>query len=114
MNISIRAMHMDRTPQLDTYIEKKVQILEKYVKDVKQITVELIGDVHHKKGDVIQVEMTLRLLEVGSPLLRAEETASDIHEAIDTVVATMKKNIATYKGKKSTVKKDLVRTVRGK
>jgi ribosomal subunit interface protein len=113
MNISIRAVHMDRTPQLDAYIEKKVHALEKYVQGSKQMSVELLGDVHHRKG-VIRVEMTLRLLRAESPLIRVEETASDVHEAIDMATATMKKNIIAYKEKKSMVKKDLVRTVRGK
>lgn len=114
MNISIRAVRMNRTPQLDEIIEKKVQTLEKYLKDIKDVAVEIIGDTHHKKGDVVRVEMMLHLLTAGSTPLRVEEVASDVHEAVDMAVATMKKNIATYKGKKSLLKKDLVRTIRGK
>ncbi|MBI2644659.1 ribosome-associated translation inhibitor RaiA [Candidatus Uhrbacteria bacterium] len=114
MNISLRAVHMDRTPQLDMYIEKKIQLLGRYAENIKQVSVELLGDMHHRKGGVIRVEMILRLVQAGSQPLRVEETASDIHEAIDMAVATMKKNIIAYKEKKIAVKKDIVRTVRGK
>lgn len=114
MNISIRVVRMNRTPQLDEIIEKKIQTLEKYLKDIKDVAVEIIGDAHHKKGSVVRVELMLHLLKAGSAPLRVEEVASDIHEALDIAVATMKKNIAAYKGKRSLLKKDLVRTVRGK
>ncbi len=114
MNISIRAVHVDRTPQLDATIEKKVQVLEKYIRDIKNISVEIIRDAHHQKGDVVRVEMMLHLSTAGSTPLRVEAVASDVHEAIDMAVATMKKNITTYKGKKLVLKKDLVRTIRGK
>lgn len=114
MNISIRVVRINRTPQLDEIIEKKIQTLDRYLKDIKDIAVEIIGDAHHKKGGVVRVEIMLHLLKAGSTPLRVEEVASDIHEALDIAVATMKKNIATYKGKKSLLKKDLVRTVQGK
>lgn len=114
MNISIRAVHVNRTAQLDATIEKKVGVFEKYIQDIKNVSVEIIGDAHHKKGSVVRVEIMMHLLTAGSSPLRVEEVASDIHEALDAAVATMKKNITAYKGKKSVLKKDIVRTVRGK
>ena len=114
MNISLRAVRINRTPEFDAAIEKKVQTLQRYSEYIKDIVVQISGDAHHKKGDVVRVEMMLYLVQAGSKPLRVEEVASDVHEALDRALATMKKNITALKGKKSLLKKNLVRAIRGK
>ena len=112
MNIIIQGKKDQATP--DSLIEKKVQALSRYCSKVKDMVVEVSHDHHHKKGDVASVELTAHLLCHGNTPLRAQETASTIHEALDCVLGKMKQLLTAHKDKDGSVDKAVVRAARGK
>jgi ribosomal subunit interface protein len=98
----------------DAFLEKKVQALSRYCSSIKDMVVEARHDHHHRKGNVFSVEITAHLLCHGNLPLRACETASDMHEAVDRAVQTMKHLLVAHKDKEEHVDRDAIRTARGK
>ena len=92
MKIHVRGdHHLDVTPALKEYVEKKLGRLERYMdtdgaKEVS-VTMAVTRDVH-------SVEVTM---PVSHLLLRAEERSPDMYASIDMVVDKLEKQLAKYK-----------------
>ncbi|MBI4600236.1 HPF/RaiA family ribosome-associated protein [Candidatus Uhrbacteria bacterium] len=112
MNIIIQGKKDQRTP--DAFIEKKVATLSRYCASVKDMVVEVAHDHHHKKGNVARVELTAHVICHGNLPLRAEKIASDIREALDGAVETMKHLLVAHKDKECRVDRAAVRRASGK
>jgi ribosomal subunit interface protein len=103
MNITIKKT-LDVTPPLETYIEKKLMPLAKFVKAFDQDGVaELKLEVsrssnHHRKGD--EVFVASADLRLPGKVLRGEASASDIRKAIDEVRDMLHMEIEKYKEKR--------------
>jgi ribosomal subunit interface protein len=99
MNINIKKS-IDLTSALETYIEKKLLPLAKFVKPFDEtgeaaIWLEVSRTTkHHKKGEVYFAAVDLRLPK---KIIRAEAYAEDVRKAIDQAKDTLRLEIKKYK-----------------
>lgn len=100
MKINIKAIAVDLTPSLRTYIENKLAPLSKFIKKFDSPgEVEIWLEVsratrHHRHGDVFRAAADLRL---DGKILRAEEQSSDIRLAVNLVRNTLRLEAEKYK-----------------
>ncbi len=100
MKIQIKATHISLTPEITSYLEKKLAMLEKFVQGHEEVLLASeIGKSteHHKSGDVFRAEFNL-YLRGGS--LRAVAEASDLYSAIDQAKDELLSELKTHKSKK--------------
>ena len=99
MNIQIKATKIDLTPDIKNYIQKKVDMLEKYLGNFQvfncDFEVEMTTN-HHVKGRIYRAECNLNL---GDKLLRVEKSEEELYKAIDKVKDHLAEAIKKYKGK---------------
>ena len=105
MNINIKAKKITLTDEIKDYIQKKMDMLEKYLGDVPVIhcdfEVELsVGD--QNSGKIYRAEANL---DVPGKLLRVDKTEEDLYKAIDKVKDHLEMVIKKYKGKKLSQKR---------
>lgn len=92
MNIQIRGdHHLDVTPALKQYVEKKMGRMERYleasqVHDVS-VTMSVTRGVH-------TVEV---MIPLGQALLRAEERSDDMYASVDLVMDKLEKQLEKYR-----------------
>ncbi len=94
MLIQVKGKNLDVTDALNSYIEKKLQKLEKYFHDIKAADVILSV---YRGMHVVQVT-----LEGDGILLRGEERrGTDMYGSIDQVVEKLETRVKKFKGKRS-------------
>ncbi len=92
MKIHVRGdHHLDVTPALREYVEKKLGRLNRYreAEETKEVNVTMAVT-----RDVHSVEVTMPIAHL---LLRAEERSPDMYASIDMVVDKLEKQLAKYK-----------------
>ncbi len=100
MRLQIKAKGFELTPSLQQFVEEKMGGLGKYVSrwdenDALLMTVEVAKTTnHHNKGEVFYAEANL---DIPKHLLRVEETAEDMHAAIDVLKDRMKNELLKLK-----------------
>ena len=102
MNINIKATNIDLSPNIKGYIQKKMDMLEKYLGKISVINVQFEVEMttrHHNKGEIFRAEANMRL---PGKMLRVEKTEKDLFKAIDKVKDHMQLAIKKYKEKKIT------------
>ncbi|MFH1255573.1 MAG: ribosome-associated translation inhibitor RaiA [bacterium] len=100
MQLNIKAANLNLTPELKEYVQKKMDMLDKYLGKLKVISANMeVSKIsnHHLKGEIYRAEVNLSL---GSDLLRVEKTEKDIFKAIDKVKDHLELVIKKYKDKK--------------
>ena len=100
MNISIKATNIDLTYNIKSYIQKKMDMLEKYLGKIDIIKAQFEIEMttrHHNKGKIFRAEANMSL---PGELLRVEKTEKDVFKAIDKVKDHMRLVIKKYKEKK--------------
>lgn len=99
MQVNIRANNLSLTPAIKSYIEEKMEAIEKYLGNFPVINcdfeVELTTN-HHHKGDIFRAEVNL---SIPKELLRVEKTEADLYKAIDKVKDHLVDSIKKYKEK---------------
>lgn len=116
MKINIKATNLDLTPAITTYIEEKINGLEKFISgdDLKawdernQAAVEADVEIarttdHHRQGDVYRAEVNIK---VPGRVIRAEATEWDMRVAIDRVKDELQIELKKYKNKQETEYRD--------
>ncbi|HNX10989.1 MAG TPA: ribosome-associated translation inhibitor RaiA [bacterium] len=105
MKIKIKATKIVVTPEIKTYVEEKMNILEKYLGDIKvqnfDIELEKVAGEQHS-GSIFRAEANLAL---PGDLLRVEKTTKDLNKAIDKVKDHLAQAIKKYKGKREDKRK---------
>lgn len=97
MTITIRAIGMELTPAIRSYVEEKFAMLEKYVDNIIMADVEVGMDSHHhQKGEIYSCAATL---EVPGDALRVEKNEEDLYKAIDKVKDHLKEVLIDRKEK---------------
>ncbi|PIN71898.1 ribosomal subunit interface protein [Candidatus Woesearchaeota archaeon CG10_big_fil_rev_8_21_14_0_10_47_5] len=102
MRIEITHTKLESSDSLIAYAEKRMQLLEKFLKRLEQGTeavcyLELARTTkHHKKGDVYYAEASI---EVSGKKIRATSTASDMRVALDDVKEKLEQELRKDKGK---------------
>jgi ribosomal subunit interface protein len=92
---------MDLTDSMKTYVDKKLETLNKFASDGAILEVDL-GKVnnHHKHGDVFKAE--LNFTSAGK-LTRTEAVSDDLYSAIDIAHSDMLNTLSNKKDKKQTL-----------
>ena len=96
--IEVFAKNMEVTDRINDYVMKKVSKLEKYMAGVDETRVDLVFEKSARSSADRQVaQITVR---GKGAVLRTEERANDIFEAIDAAVDKMQRKMERYKGKR--------------
>ena len=96
MQITIKTKNMEMTERLKTYIERKVNRLDRFLPGLDEARIELAVQPTKSAGDSQVVQITLRN---NGAILRAEERSSDMQTSIDAVLDKMQRQLEHYKGK---------------
>jgi len=97
MQIIITGKNLEITDRLRSYIEKKVNKLDRFLPNVDEARVELSVQSAKSAQDRHVVQLTLR---ANSTILRAEERSADMQTSIDAVLDKMSRQMERYKGKR--------------
>ena len=97
MRIIITGKNLEITDRLRSYIEKKVNKLDRFLPNIDEGRVELSVLSARSAKDRHAVQLTLR---ANSTILRAEERSSDMQTSIDAVLDKMYRQIQRFKGKR--------------
>jgi len=100
MDIQIKATKIKLTPEISEYVQKKMDMLEKYLGSFKcmHCNVEVglaVGG--QNSGEIYRAEVNL---SVPGELIRVEKTEKDIYKAIDKVKDHLRIRIMKYKEKR--------------
>ncbi len=98
MDILVHGRNIEVTPRLQSYIERKVERLDRYMPDILEIRVDLAEEKTNRMGKGQIAQITLR--HVRGPILRAEERTTDLYGAVDAVVDKIYRQIERFKGKR--------------
>ncbi len=99
MNINIKASKIELTPAIKNYIQKKMNMLDKYLGSVKVINADFEVELtthHHNKGEIFRAEANLRL---AGDFIRIDKTEKDLYKAIDKVKDHLEEIIIKHKEK---------------
>ncbi len=98
MDITIRGRNVDITPRLQSYVERKMERLDRYMPNIVEIQVDLAEEKANRSGTRQVAQITLH--NARGTILRAEERTTDLFAAVDAVVDKMYRQIERYKGKR--------------
>ncbi len=91
MNIIVTGRHLEVTPALKTYTEKKITRFDRYLSNISEAVVTISVEKYRHKVEV--------LLKVNGVLIQAEGTTGDVYSAIDEVGEKLERQIKKYKEK---------------
>lgn len=94
MEVTIRGRNITVTDRIDEYVDKKVSKLSRYLSTIDEAHMELSTESTRSAHDRQVAQLTVRSR---GTILRAEERASDIFTAIDSVLDKMHRQIRRYK-----------------
>lgn len=100
MIIKIKATKVELTPEIKEYIQKKMDMLDKYLGNIKPLNCDIevglaVGG--QNSGDIYQAEVNLQL---PGELLRVEKSEKKLLKAVDKVKDHLDIMIKKYKDKK--------------
>jgi putative sigma-54 modulation protein len=98
MKIVIEGRNVKPTAALKDYTYKKIDKLDKILKNVVETRVDLYHDKSGKEGNSERCEITVCL--TGGQVIRAEEFAGDMYAAVDLCQETLEKQIRKFKEKR--------------
>jgi putative sigma-54 modulation protein len=97
VRITIKAKNLTVTDSLQSYVEKKVSRLDRYLSNIDEAQVDLVAQNAKSAQDRQVAQITLRS---GSGMIfRAEERSSDIRASLDASLDKLSRQIKRYKGK---------------
>ncbi len=96
MKVDIQVKGLELTPQVRSYIEKKMDRLARHLPSASRASVELAKEGVKAQDQRMLSEITL---DVNGVILRAEERGASARAAIDASVDVMDRRIDRYKGK---------------
>lgn len=91
MNIIVTGRHLEITPTLKNYAEKKIKKFNRYLGNISEAIVTLSLEKYRHKVEV--------LLKVDGVLIQAESITGEIYSSIDEVVEKLSRQIKRYKEK---------------
>ncbi len=99
MKLSIQGKNLEISDWLQSYVERKIGKLDRYLPTLVEAHVELSVENTRSAQDSQVVQVTLRM-DKDSTLLRAEERSADMTASIDSVLDKLYRQIIRYKGKR--------------
>lgn len=95
--IVVNARNMEIDDRLNGYVVKKVKKLERYIKDIQDVGVELTHAKSSRQAtDRFVAQITLRGKGF---MLRSEERTDDIYASFDNALDKLHRSIERFKGK---------------
>ena len=91
MNIIVTGRHLEITPALKDYAEKKISRFDRYLSNISEAVVTLSVEKYRHKVEV--------LLKVNGVLIQAEGITGDVYSSIDEVAEKLERQIKKYKEK---------------
>jgi putative sigma-54 modulation protein len=91
MNIIVTGRHLEITPALKNYVEKKVKRINRYLSNISEAVVTISVQKYRHKVEV--------LLKVNGVLIQAEGVTSEVYSSIDEVSEKLGRQIKKYKEK---------------
>jgi len=91
MNIIVTGRHLEVTPALRDYAEKKIARFDRYLSNITEAVVTLSVEKYRHKVEV--------LLKVNGVLIQAEGITGDVYSSIDGVAEKLERQIKKYKEK---------------
>ncbi|MDF1516062.1 MAG: ribosome-associated translation inhibitor RaiA [Anaerolineae bacterium] len=105
--LNIYTRNLEMTERLRTYVERKVARFDRYLPNIDNIRVDLSES---NARDVSRRMVAQITIYVPKAILRAEERASDIFAAVDTVMDKMYRRVERFKGRRKNGRRVTVRT----
>lgn len=97
MDIRITTKNTTLTPALDSYVREKVSAFERHFPNIIRVEIELeVFRNQHTGDDLNRAEI---IVHVPKKILRADERASEMHEAFDLVMPKIEKQLEKHKAK---------------
>lgn len=91
MNIIVTGRHIEVTPALKSYAEKKVARFDRYLSNISEAVVTISVEKYRHKVEV--------LLKANGVLIQAEGITGDVYSSIDEVAEKLERQIKKYKEK---------------
>jgi putative sigma-54 modulation protein len=91
MKVIVTGRHIEVTPALKDYADKKIARFERYLSNISEAVVTLGVEKYRHKVEV--------LLKVNGVLIQAEGITGDVYSSIDEVVEKLERQIKKYKEK---------------
>lgn len=98
MELTVHSHNMEITPRIQTYVEKKVSRLDRYLSTLSDVRVDLSTENTRNAVERQVAQITAR--DERGTILRAEERSNDMFAAIDAVVDKLYRQINRYRGKR--------------
>jgi ribosomal subunit interface protein len=93
MQIEVHGRHLDVTPPLRAYAEKKAMRLERFLPSEARLDFELSVERNPRIAEPQVAELTIN---ARGEVLRVKATAADMYAAMDLAVDRMKRTAAEY------------------
>jgi ribosomal subunit interface protein len=97
MELQVKSRNGKVSPRQQAFILEKLGKLERYEDQLQKATVEVSEEQRRDQGTVTRVQVTLE--GAHGLIVRADQTAPDLHAAIDAVEETLERQIKRYKDK---------------
>ena len=91
MNMNIRGSKLEVTESIQSYIEKRLAKLDKYLENPEEFTANVLIRTHGTK-EIVEVTIPMRKV-----ILRAEEASDDLYKSIDLVSEKLERQIRKNK-----------------
>jgi putative sigma-54 modulation protein len=102
--LNIYTRNLELTERLRDYVERKVARFDRYLPNLDNVRVDLSES---NARDINRRMVAQITIYVPKAILRAEERASDIFAAIDTVMDKMYRRVERYKGRRKMVRRSV-------
>ncbi len=99
MDVNISGRNIKVTAGLEDYARRKIERLDRYLPNIRDIRVDLATQ-NNSRGDDMSIAQITVQHERGAILRAEEKTTGEIHQAIDTAVDKMYRQIRRFKGKR--------------
>ena len=91
MNIIVTGRHIDITPALKSYAEKKIARVNRYLSNISEANVTISVEKYRHKVET--------LLKVNGIMIQAEAITGEVYSSIDEVADKLERQIKKYKEK---------------
>lgn len=102
MNLNIKATKTSLTPSLQEEIEKKLSVLEDFLRPEDKVQVEIEARASKDNSQEFRAEITIRPIGV-----YADAAGADVYEALDLAVPKVKHQLIKSKDKKVSERRSL-------
>ena len=97
MDLTIKQRNSKVSERQRKHIESKLGKLERFLDQIKSVTVEVSNEQRRNAGEVFRVQATL--IGERGVILRAEQDSADLYTAVDEVQDVLERQIKRYKDK---------------